>query len=142
MSLLGNLIGALTGQSSSDGGHPLQAAIGSLLQQNGGLQGLMEKFNQGGMGDVFSSWVGMGENQSISAEQITSLLGSEQIQGIASSLGLDPSKASGFLAEYLPKLVDKLTPGGQVDPNGNATDGLAALMPSLLQSLTGGSGRA
>lgn len=142
MSLLGNLIGALTGQSSSDSGHPLQAAIGSLLERNGGLQGLMEKFQQGGMGDVFSSWVGMEENQSISAEQITSLLGSEQIQGIASGLGLDPSKASGFLAEYLPKLVDKLTPGGQVDPNGSATDGLAALMPSLLQSLTGDSGRA
>ncbi len=142
MSLLGNLIGALTGQSQADSGHPLQAAIGSLLEQNGGLQGLMEKFNQGGMGDVFSSWVGMGENKAVSAEQITALLGSEQIQGIASGLGLDASKASGFLAEYLPKLVDKLTPGGQVVPGANASDGLAALMPSLLQSLTGGTDRA
>jgi hypothetical protein len=41
------------------------------------------------------------------------------------------------LAEYLPKIVDKLTPEGKVDPAADHQQGLAALLPSLLQSLAG-----
>jgi len=43
-----------------------------------------------------------------------------------------------FLAEYLPKIVDKLTPAGKVDPTADHKQGLADLLPSLLQSLKGG----
>jgi uncharacterized protein YidB (DUF937 family) len=139
MSLLDTLLGALSGKTDASGANPLQGALGSLLAQNGGLQGLMGKFSQGGLGDVFSSWVGMGENKSISAEQLQKVLGSEQIQGLAAQLGVDPAKASGFLAEYLPKVVDKLTPAGQVE-GGNHSQGLAALLPALLQQLSGGAG--
>jgi uncharacterized protein YidB (DUF937 family) len=52
-------------------------------------------------------------------------------------MGIDPAQASGFLAEYLPKIVDKLTPAGQIDPAADHQQGLAALLPSLLQSLSG-----
>jgi hypothetical protein len=41
------------------------------------------------------------------------------------------------LAEYLPKIVDKLTPAGKVDPGTDDQQGLAALLPSLLKSLQG-----
>lgn len=138
MGLLDTLLAAVTGKSDSADANPLGAALNSLLAQNGGIQGLMAKFSQGGLGDVFSSWVGMGENKSISADQISSLLDSQQLQGLASSLGLDASQASGFLADYLPKIVDKLTPSGQVDPDADTSQGLAALLPSLLASLAGG----
>jgi len=50
-------------------------------------------------------------------------------------MGVDPALASQFLAEYLPKIVDKLTPKGKVDPTADHQQGLAALLPSLLQSL-------
>ena len=49
----------------------------------------------------------------------------------------DPAIASTFLAEYLPKIVDKLTPAGKIDPAADHQQGLAALLPSLLQSLAG-----
>jgi uncharacterized protein YidB (DUF937 family) len=52
-------------------------------------------------------------------------------------MGVDPNLASQFLAEYLPKIVDKLTPTGKVDPTVDHQQGLAALLPSLLQSLGG-----
>jgi uncharacterized protein YidB (DUF937 family) len=52
-------------------------------------------------------------------------------------MGVDPNLASSFLAEYLPKIIDKLTPTGKVDPNADAQQGLASLLPSLLQSLAG-----
>jgi uncharacterized protein YidB (DUF937 family) len=138
MGLLDTILAAITGKSDSADANPLGAALNSLLAQNGGMQGLMNKFSQGGLGEVFSSWVGMGENKSISADQISSLVGSEQVKGLASSLGVDPAQASGFLADYLPKIVDKLTPSGQVDPDADHSEGLAALLPSLLSSFGGG----
>src|SRR6266480_8141501 len=95
---------------------PLIGILSGLLAQSGGLQGLANKFSQSGQGDTFSSWVGMGENQSISSNQIQNVLGSEQVKALAAKMGVDPTQASHFLAEYLPKIVDKLTPEGKVDP--------------------------
>lgn len=139
MGLLDMILGAVTGKSGSagDSAHPLGAALNSLLEQNGGLQGLMTKFSEGGLGEVFSSWVGMGDNKSVSGDQINKLLGSDQVRSLASNLGIDPSKASGFLADYLPKIVDKLTPTGELGAGGDQAGGLAALLPSLLSSIAG-----
>jgi hypothetical protein len=41
------------------------------------------------------------------------------------------------MAEYLPKIVDQLTPAGKIDPAADHQQGLAALLPSLLQNLGG-----
>jgi uncharacterized protein YidB (DUF937 family) len=111
--------------------------LGGLLAQSGGLQGLANKFAQSGQGNAFQSWVGMGENQPISSDQIQKALGSEQVKALAEKMGIDPAQASNFLADYLPKIVDKLTPEGKVDPAADHQQGLAALLPSLLQSLAG-----
>ncbi len=138
MSLLDSLLGAITGNSSSAGGaNLLGGALDSLLTQNGGLAGLIGKFNQGGLGDLAASWVGTGENKPISADQISAILGSDQIKGLAAQLGVDPTQATGLLAQYLPNIVDKLTPTGQIDPNANPAQGLASLLPALLASLGG-----
>ena len=79
----------------------------------------------------------MGENETISANQIQNVLGSDQVNALAAKMGIDPAQASHFLAEYLPKIVDKLTPAGKVDPTADHQEGLAALLPSLLQNLRG-----
>jgi uncharacterized protein YidB (DUF937 family) len=79
----------------------------------------------------------MGENETVSSNQIQNVLGSDQVKALAAKMGIDPAQASGFLAEYLPKIVDKLTPAGKIDPNADHQQGLAALLPSLLQSLSG-----
>jgi hypothetical protein len=77
------------------------------------------------------------ENEAISSNQVQNALGSEQVQALAAKMGIDPAQASSFLADYLPKIVDKLTPQGKVDPTADDQQGLSALLPSLLQSLTG-----
>jgi uncharacterized protein YidB (DUF937 family) len=143
------LLDSILGKTDSSGGaNPLMGILGGLLTQSGGLQGLANKFSQGGQGGAFSSWVGMGENQPISADQIQKVLGSDQVNALAAKIGVDSVQASHFLAEYLPKVVDKLTPEGKVDPNVDHQQGLANLVPSLLQSLggkppgSGGSGQA
>src|SRR5215469_11864454 len=138
MGLLDSILSAVTGKADTSGGaNPLMGILTGLLAQSGGLQGLASKFSQSGQGDAFSSWVGMGENQSISSNQIQQALGSDQVRAIATRMGVDPNLASNFLAEYLPKIVDKLTPAGQIDPAADHQQGLAALVPSLLQSLGG-----
>jgi uncharacterized protein YidB (DUF937 family) len=139
MGLLDSILGGGSGRTDSSGGaNSLIGALGGLLAQSGGLQGLANKFSQGGKGDAFASWVGMGENQQISAREIQTVLGSDQINVFAAKMGVDPSIASTFLAEYLPKIVDKLTPEGRVTSNADHQQGLAALLPSLLQSLSSG----
>jgi len=138
MGLLDSILGAASGKSDAPGGAaPLMGVLGGLLAQSGGLQGLANKFSQSGQGNVFSSWVGMGENQPISGNQIQNVLGSDQVNALAAKMGVDPAQASYFLAEYLPKIVDKLTPAGKVDPTADHQQGLAALLPALLQDLRG-----
>jgi uncharacterized protein YidB (DUF937 family) len=138
MGLLDSILGAASGKTDASGeANPLIGILGGLLAQSGGLQGLASKFAQSGQGNAFKSWVGMGENQPVSSNQIQNALGSEQVNAIATRMGVDPAVASTFLAEYLPKIVDKLTPAGKVDPAADHQQGLAALLPSLLQSLAG-----
>lgn len=136
MGLLDSILGAVNKQPQASGGaNPLIGILGGLLEQSGGLQGLMNKFNQAGQGNAFASWVSTGQNQQISGSQIQNVLGSEQIRALAGKLGIDPNQASNFLAEYLPKAVDQMTPAGQIDPTADHQQSLADLLPSLLQGL-------
>ncbi len=139
MGLLDTLIGSLTGKAAAPAGeeNPLLSALGGLMSGNGGVQGLLDKFTKGGLGDAAASWVGMGENKAVSADQVHHALGADQISEVAAKLGVDTSKASSLLAEFLPKIIDKLTPSGQVDASADHHQGLAALLPSLLQSFGG-----
>jgi uncharacterized protein YidB (DUF937 family) len=136
MGILDSVVGALTGQTGSAGqAHPVVGILSELLEQNGGLQGLMSRFSQHGHGGVFDSWVGTGQNQHISSDQIQQVLGSQQVTAIAQKLGIDPAQASRFLAQHLPGIIDKLTPSGSVDPLANHQSSLLGLLPLLLQGL-------
>jgi uncharacterized protein YidB (DUF937 family) len=129
--LAGQVLGSLAGSNGSQQGG-LIAAIASLIaQQPGGLAGLIQSFQQNGLGAVASSWVGTGSNLPITAEQLQSVLGSEQLQSIAAMLGVSPHQASGHLAEVLPQVVDKLTPAGELPAEGD----LGSLLGSVGQLL-------
>src|SRR4029079_14068703 len=126
------VLGAVTGKSDGTQASPLVAIIGGLLAESGGVQGLMNKFSQAGMGDVFSKWVSTGPNPPISADQTQQVLGCEQIQALAAKLGIDPTRASEALAQHLPNVVDHLTPQGKIDPNAHSAESLADMIPGLL----------
>lgn len=124
------------GLSSTAGGseqHPgtsLATGILEMLtsQQTGGLQGLVQRFTQSGLGDVVSSWVSTGPNLPVSGGQIHSALGSEAISSLAQRAGIAPDTASSMLAQVLPGIVDKLTPEGQIPEGGNLLEqGLSIL---------------
>ena len=119
MGLLDSVIGALgQGQGQTGGGQgDLLGALSGLLAQSGGiggLAGLVDKFHQGGLGDIVNSWVGTGQNLPISADQLTHVLGSGTIGQLAEQLGMGHGDVAAQLSQILPHVVDKLTPGGQV----------------------------
>ena len=106
----------------------LQQAI-SLIDspEVGGLSGLIEKFQNGGLGDLAGSWVGRGANLPISGEQMIDTLGSDKIREIAASLGISNAEAADCLASALPQLIDKLTPNGVIPEDSFIKQGLGLL---------------
>jgi uncharacterized protein YidB (DUF937 family) len=133
MGLLDSVLGSVLGGAQGAGGGGgqaalLQAVIGMLAQnQGGGLTDLIGKFAQGGLGDVAKSWVGTGENLPISADQISSVLGSDVVGQLAGQLGMSHGDAASGLSQLLPQLVDKLTPNGQLPQAGQGLPDLGAL---------------
>ncbi|ODU98898.1 MAG: hypothetical protein ABT20_17980 [Rubrivivax sp. SCN 70-15] len=120
MGLFDSVVGAL-GQAqggSQAGAQPeLLNAVAGLLG-NGGLQDLVAKFEQGGLGHLIGSWIGSGQNLPISADQLHQVLGSETIAGLAQQLGLSHGDVAAQLSQLLPQVVDKLTPQGAVPQGG------------------------
>ena len=150
MGLFDSVIGAVSGQVQGQGGEGLQGLLGMLGDQpqlmqaassllgndgaHGGLQGLIAKFQQGGLGDVVSSWVGKGENLPITGEQLSSVLGNDVLAGLASQFGINTSELAGQLSSLLPGVVDKLTPDGQVPTAGLGNGGdLMGMLGGLLK---------
>ena len=118
--LAGQAIDALgnKGGVHAEGQSGLLSSIMELIKQHGGLAGLLQQFQQSGLGDQVASWIGTGANAPVSGEQVKGALGADVISQIAAKLGLAPEAASGGLAALLPQLIDHLTPNGQV-PEGN-----------------------
>ncbi|MBS0349485.1 MAG: DUF937 domain-containing protein [Proteobacteria bacterium] len=136
MGLFDQVVGAvMSGQTTDGAASPLLAGIMQLVNdpQIGGLAGLVQAFQNGGLGEVAKSWVSTGQNLPISAEQIQSVLGSSGIlQNLASQFGLSSEQVSGQLAELLPQVVDKLTPNGAIpDSNDLVAQGIDLLKGKL-----------
>jgi uncharacterized protein YidB (DUF937 family) len=118
MSLFSNLVEAvLTGFGNPDS--PQAKIAHTLLERfqandGGGLNALVHKLEANGLGEVVHSWIGTGTNRPITPEQLQSALGSDWIQQIAARVGLSPDVISAHLSEILPKIIDRLTPAGEL----------------------------
>jgi len=113
MGLLDSLAGGMLEKVMGEKGAMAQVAM-DMLNQHGGLGGVLDKFKEGGLAEQAASWVGKGENLPISADQIASVLGNGQLAELAAKFGIDANTLSAQIAEHLPGIVDKLTPDGEV----------------------------
>jgi uncharacterized protein YidB (DUF937 family) len=104
-------------------------------QQNGGLGGLVQMLGKSGLSEQVASWVGTGANQPVSPDQISSALGNGPLAELASKFGIDPAQLSGGLAQYLPEVVNQMTPDGKLPDNANDTDALGKGLASLAGKL-------
>ncbi|MEZ5740751.1 MAG: YidB family protein [Burkholderiaceae bacterium] len=136
MSILNTVLGALGG-SGGGNDNPLMGILTNMLSSNSGegsgLGPLLEQLQQGGLGDAVQSWVGTGQNLPVSADQLMQAFGADKIGAMAQQAGVSTGEASGQLAQMLPQLIDKLTPGGQI-PTGNLDMGsIASVLGSMLK---------
>lgn len=135
MGLLDSL-GTQAATSLLGGGNsnPLVAGLLQMIQnQPGGLQGLVQSFQDKGLGGLVSSWVSTGQNLPVSADQIHNALGGERVQELAAAAGISPDQAGSSIAQLLPNIVDKLTPDGQVPEHSSVMDAVGGLLGSFMQ---------
>lgn len=113
MSLLDSVEGMIGG-----GNGPASAVIEMLQNHPGGAAGLAQQFEAGGLGHLVQSWAGSGENMSVSADQIQSVLGEEHVAAVANRLGISPQDATAKIAEFLPLVMSGIAKDGQLPAGG------------------------
>jgi uncharacterized protein YidB (DUF937 family) len=138
-SMLGQIVGQALGNNPNLGnGSPVIGALGNLLSNNGGLDGLISKFEQAGLGHIVSSWVGHEQNQPVTEDQVHQALGADTLSKMAAQSGIDVKSLLPLLVAMLPTVVNALTHSGQVPTRGAGTQTeLLASLTSLLQQHRG-----
>ena len=118
--LLGSVLGGMAGQQNqAQGGGQLLQMVLTMLQQNGGIEGLLAKMQQAGYGGQAQSWIGTGQNQPVPPDALSQIFGQGQLADIARQLGVSRDDAAGGLARALPDVVDRMTPDGRIPEDTN-----------------------
>jgi uncharacterized protein YidB (DUF937 family) len=130
------LQGILGGGAKTPNPGLLESGIKVLLDPQGptgGLPGLVDIFKNKGLGNIIESWIGLGPNKKISARQVKKGLGPDVLEQIVGSIGLSKGAASGQLAKYLPNVINKLTPKGEIPRETTLADKGLDLLKELLK---------
>lgn len=137
MGFLDNLENMAAGRVA--GSNPEAAAVLEMIQNHpGGVSGMVEAFHNKGLGGVVNSWIGTGENQAVTPDQIQQALGSAPVQALAQKLGVSPEQAGSTLSQLLPTIVDKLSPNGAVPEHSNLLQMGEGLLAALGKTGTNG----
>jgi len=123
--VLGKVLGG--GQAGDQGG--LTDIALELFNQNGGIGGILDKFKEGGLGDAAASWVSLGENLPVSADQVASVFGNSAIADLAAKFGISPDVLTSQIAQHLPEVINKVTPSGTVsEESGNLLTSILGML--------------
>jgi uncharacterized protein YidB (DUF937 family) len=95
-------------------GAGMVSVVNGIIEQHGGLQGVVSEFERNGLGDTVKSWVGTGPNQPISPDDVHRVLGTDLLQQLSAKSGLSVQALAQKLSQVLPKAVDGLTPNGAI----------------------------
>jgi uncharacterized protein YidB (DUF937 family) len=146
MAGIDQLIQQLLGGSTPAGGldiSKLTSLLQPLLQQlqgSGGLDGLIGKLQQAGMGDQVSSWLGSGTNEEVDPQTLGDAVGEGNVDALAQQTGMSPDEVKTGLSELLPGLVNQLSPSGQLPTSVDDLSGMLGQMPGgdQLKGMLGG----
>lgn len=124
--LLGDKLG-------DNAGGIMEAISGMMGNTDGGLDlaGLADKAKAAGLGDQLASWLGDGDNQAMSAEQVKQMFGEDKVAEAASKLGVDVDSAASSLSDALPNLIDKASSGGSLLDQFGGAEGALGMAKSL-----------
>jgi uncharacterized protein YidB (DUF937 family) len=101
------------------GGAVLPVVLSEVLGtgSQGGLNAIVAKLQQAGLGDQVKSWLGNGHNLPITAEQLQQVLGSDAVKQLAAKYNIPVDQITQILAQRLPKAIDQASPDGRL-PHG------------------------
>ena len=83
----------------------LMDEVVNWITQQGNINGIIEKFKQGGLAATVESWMGNGENLPVSSDQIKHVLGLDAIKQLSQKIELDTDSTSNLLSKYLPQII-------------------------------------
>ena len=107
MGMFDGLLGGIVGAG-------LVSVVSDVLEKHGGVQGVVNEFEQNGLGGTVKSWVGTGPNQPISPADVHQVLGADLMQQLSAKSGLSVQELAEKLSHVLPRAVDHLTPDGAI----------------------------
>ena len=107
MGMLDGLLGGIVGAG-------MVSAVNGVIEQHGGLQGVVNEFQKNGLGPTVQSWIGNGPNLPITADEVHKTLGPNLLQQLSAKTGLSVQDLAAKLSQLLPQAVDKMTPNGEI----------------------------
>ena len=116
MGLFDEVLGGLEGQAGQHAA--LYEEVAGLVTQSGGINGLIQQFEQQGLGQIMSGWMGGATNTPISPDQLVQAIGQDKITAIASKVGLSESQVTDGISKLLPLMVGHLTSNGTAPTTG------------------------
>ena len=123
-------------------GTPLDKILNHLMggqQGASGLEALVAKLRNGGLGDQVDSWISTGTNRPVAPQELEQALGSEETDRLASGSGMERSGLLALLSQLLPRVIDGVTPQGRMPTQGEVPQGgLGGMLRDILGHLGGG----
>jgi uncharacterized protein YidB (DUF937 family) len=120
MALLDSIMGML---GKGGGGKDVMSQLASMLTGKGGdgmgLSRLLEQFKGAGLGDKADSWVGTGDNQPLTPEEVQKAVGDDRLAKMSKQTGQSVGSLTTDLSKMIPEAVNKLTPDGKVPDPGD-----------------------
>jgi uncharacterized protein YidB (DUF937 family) len=78
------------------------------------LPDVVRQFEEKGLRDEVDSWVRTGPNKPVDRRQIEDVFGQRELEEIARQRNIEREKLAEVLSRYIPKIIDELTPSGQL----------------------------
>ncbi|MDG2962296.1 YidB family protein [Exercitatus varius] len=114
--IIGSVLSNALGGSANGGaqsGSVITDVLGSLLKNQGGMEGIFNQLQKGGLDDLLNSWIGTGQNKPMNADQVNDVFGDETLSDVAQQAGVEKAQAQDILSQALPQIIDMLTPNGR-----------------------------
>ncbi len=133
---LSNILSGLGGGAGGVDPNALTTGVQDVFASQGGVNGLVGKLKQGGLGSEVDSWVSTEPNKPVDPQRLGSALGPDTVGQLSSKTGLSVQALLPLLATFLPMIIDRLTPDGNAANTGS--DGGMGQIGDVLGGLLGG----
>jgi uncharacterized protein YidB (DUF937 family) len=118
----------------------LTNTVRDVFASQGGVNGLLDRLRGAGLGPQVDSWISTGSNEPIEPQRLGEALGPETVNQLSASSGLSIQVLLPLLAQFLPMIIDRLTPDGQAPAPGAEQSGGLPDIGDLVGGVLGGGG--